>query len=378
MKKKKLLIVVDNDWFFLSHRLPIALECLQLGFEVVIVSKDTGRRRIIEEYGLRFIHVNFERRGLNPITELKIVLSLAKIYKQEKPDIVHHVSMKLIMNGILAAKLAGVKKIVNAVTGLGSYFISDKKSLPVNLLFSPILNWGRNMHAAVYIFQNEDDKGFFVNRKWVKTSNCFLIQGSGVDLEKFAYTEEPESGSIKILTATRLIMDKGINELFEAAKNIKATYKNEDIEFILAGKFVYDNPSRIDERDINKWVEAGVINYVGHKEDMASLIKDSHINVLPSYAEGLPKSLIEACAIGRPIVTTNVSGCRDVVDDNVNGILVPSKAIKELEDAIVRLISNKALRVQMGKEGRAKAERLFGVNSIVKNTIEVYEKVLSL
>lgn len=282
--------------------------------------------------------------------------------------------MKIMMNGIIAARLAGIRNVVNAVTGLGSYFIGEKNNLIVKLFFSPILRLGGSNKSSFFIFQNQEDANVFLRNKWAFSNQIVLIQGSGVDLTKFQYSEEPDSSRIKILIATRLIKDKGIEELVAAATSIKKQY-HDKVEFIIAGKFVKENPSRVKEEYITEWSQKGVINYIGHADDIYSLIADSHINVLPSYREGLPKSLIEVCAVGRPIVTTDVAGCRDVVEDNINGFLVPARDSKNLAEKITTLIEDKALRARMGKAGRAKAEQLFDINIVVAKTIALYDQM---
>lgn len=371
MGNKKLLIVVDTDWFFLSHRLPIAIAAVADGLSVSVLATDTGHSKEITKHDINFVPFDFRRNGLNPLTEVKIIYKLQQVYKQLKPDIVHHVSMKIIMNGIVACKLAGISYVINAVTGMGSYFLGDKKKFHVKWLFSPILKLGKRFSSAVFIFQNEDDKNLFFQSGWANENQCVIIQGSGVNLDKMNFSNEPSGYPVKVLIATRLIKDKGIHELIEAAKILKPLYKDK-VEFILAGKFVEENPSRIRKEDILQWVDDGIITYIGYQSDMYPHLVNSHVNVLPSYSEGLPKSLIEACAIGRPIVTTDVPGCRDVVEDNVNGFLVPVKSVQELADAIGKLIENPELRQDMGKASRKKAEEQFDLQIVVKKTLNIY------
>ncbi len=371
MTNKKLLLVIDTDWFFLSHRLPVALGAKKNGWSVVIVAADTGKADVIRGHGLGFIHANLVRNKLNPFHELRIIKELYTIYKEERPDIVHHVTLKIILNGGIAAKLAGVTGVVNAVAGLGHFFINPKKAWLVNILFSPVFRLIKTIRNLNYIFQNEDDRGVFLKRGWTKPVQAKMIKGSGVDLEQFAYTPEPDSGPVKILCGTRLLKDKGIIEFIGAAALLKSKHGAE-VEFILAGKIITENPTSISENEIMEWVSQGLITFIGFQENMYTCLAGSHINVLPSYREGLPKSLIEASAVGRPMVTTDVPGCRDIVTDGVNGYLVPVKNVEKLAEAINALVTDKTLRTKMGIAARKKAFEEFSIDKVVSETLKVY------
>jgi glycosyltransferase involved in cell wall biosynthesis len=369
----KIIFVVDKDWFFLSHRLPIALAAQKAGFEVLIVSEDTGRAHEIRTHGLRFWHVNLARTKVRFWNELKIIKALYLIYKKEQPDIVHHVTLKIVVNGTAAARIAGVKNVVNAVAGLGHFFINPAKAWIVKLVFPTVFFLAQNKKTNYfYIFHNDDDRSLFVRQHFAKLNQTVVIKGSGVDLQEFGYAPEPDqNGVIRVVLGTRLVSDKGIHEFVDAARALKLTY-HDQVEFIIAGRIITENPTSIAAADLQSWHREGVINYIGYSNNMKGVLEDSHINVLPSYREGLPKSLIEACAVGRPIVTTNVSGCKDVVEDGVNGYLVPTHDAGKLAEALTKLIENKDLRIQMGRSGRTKAENEFSIDSVIKETMNVY------
>ncbi len=371
MAAKKLLFVVDTDWFFLSHRLSIALAAKKAGWHVTVVTTDTGEAQTIRDHGLGFCEAKLIRTKLNLVSEFRIFRRLLSIYQSEQPDLVHHVSLKIIVNGGVAAKIAGVPMVVNAVTGLGHYFINPRKAWVVNFLFSPVFRLIRTCNNLSYIFQNKDDQELFIAKKWAKPNQVRLIKGSGVDIEKFRYTEEPVSDPVKVLCGTRLLRDKGIVEFVEAARLVKAKLGNR-VLFVLAGKIISENPTSIPESEINEWVSQGLVTYIGYQKDINSCLADSHINVLPSYREGLPKSLIEACAAGRPIITSDVPGCRDVVENGVNGFLVPVADSVKLADAIITLVIDKNLRVSMGYASRQKAILEFALDKVVDQTMSIY------
>lgn len=372
MTNKKLLYVVDTDWFFISHRLALAVAAKERGYTVVLVAYDTGKAQIIRDAGIKFIHAEVVRKGLNPLKELSIAHELYKIYKAEKPDIVHHITLKMIIAGSLAARLAGVKAIVNAVTGLGHFFIDPRKKWMVNLLFSPIFKTIRTSTGLKYIFQNKDDEAVFVSHGWTWQGSSVLIKGSGVDLEEYQALPEPEILPIRISCGTRLLRDKGIYEFAEAARLLKNKFGNR-IECILAGRVILENPTSIRTEEIEKWVSEGILTYSGFQTDMYDFLSKCHINVLPSYREGLPRSLIEACAVGRAIVTTDVPGCKDVVSHGLNGFLVPARRSEKLAEAIGLLVEDKGLRESMARESRRKAEEEFDVRIVIRDTLGVYE-----
>lgn len=374
MEKKKLYIVVNHDWFFLSHRQAIAVAAKNAGWDVVIVACDTGRFDYIRSIGLKAINFPINATGMNPVEEFKTFLFLWKLYKKEKPDIVHHVGMKTILWGGLAAKLIGVKGVVNAVSGLGVMFSGDKKSLLAKGVLS-VLRFSHNRRRVRVIFQNHEDKALFLNERIIKTEECVFIKGSGVDLDIFSYVPEPESLPIRVMFTARMVHEKGIVVLTEAAEILRKEYEGK-VVFLLCGK-LSDNPKAIRKDELEALCDGMYIQWLGHRSDVRELLRQCHIVAFPSYyREGVPKSLIEACASGRPIITTQSIGCKDTVDDGVNGYLIPIKDSRALAEKLKLLIDNKELRINFGKSSRIKAEREFSVDLVVRKHLECYDSLI--
>jgi glycosyltransferase involved in cell wall biosynthesis len=366
--KKKLFIVVATDAILLSHRLPIAVETIKNDYDVTVVAADTGRSQEIVEKGIKFIDLKIERRHFSIINEIKIIKALYKLYKSEKPFIIHSVTMKIVVNSAIAAKLAGIHNTVNAIAGLGIFFEKNWKSNIMRVFLNFIFKLVRS-NNQIYIFQNEFDKNVFLKKQWTASDKCVLIKGAGIDLEKYKYASEPISEKVNVLFATRIVKHKGVFELIKSIKHIKAQGIN-NIIFTFVGAPTSD----VCKEQLLEWGNAGYIQYKGFIKDTSEEIIKSNICILPSYSEGLPKSLIEACAIGRTIITTDVPGCRDVVTDNINGILVPPKDVEKLTNAILLLSNNSELRNKFGYANRVKAENEFDIKDVVKKTLYVYNQ----
>lgn len=373
--KKALFIVVNVDWFFLSHRLPIALAAKEKGYRVTIVSKDTGKKEEIEALGLRFINVEFERSGANPLYELRCIKILYKIYKSEKPDIIHHVTLKASLLGCLAAKLSGIKRVVNAISGFGYNFTDERTGIKQRIIRT-MMNMAFKSKKFHFIFQNPDDINQFMKFNFVSEDQIHLIKGSGVDLNKFTYEKPIAKERVQVILPARMLYDKGIIEFIQAAKKIKDMVVDK-AEFVLVGDCDTINLSGIKEEDIKREIDVPFLNWVGFKKDIFSIIKNSDIVVLPSYREGLPKSLIEACAVGRPIVTTNVEGCRECVIEGYNGYLVPSKNIDTLSEKMEDLINDSEKRIKMGLNGRILAEKNFSIDFVIREHLRIYKDLES-
>lgn len=369
----KLYIVVAVDWFFLSHRLPIALEAKKRGYDVTIITTDTGKRTDIESYGLKVIDIKFDRSGKNLFSEFLTVYSLWKIFRKYKPDVVHLVAIKPCIYGSLAAKFAGIKNPINAITGLGFNFTGRKDGLFSKFLLK-LLKFSTKGDKAHFIFQNEEDAKFLIDLNQLKDSQYTLIKGCGVDLDFFSYQVEPKVQKIRFVLPARLLLDKGIIEFMQAANSIKE-FTFGKAEFILVGSLDPDNLAGITEIELNKYLVKDYIIWEGYSSDINSVLKKCHVVVLPSYREGLPKSLIEAAAVGRPIITTDAPGCRDCVQNGVNGFIVPVRNFEVLAERIKELIENKDLRVLMGKKSREIAEKEFALDISVNATLDIYGKI---
>lgn len=366
----KLFIVVNVDWFFLSHRKDIAIAAKNQGYDVTIVTKDTGKRTDIERLGLRFIDLPMNRSGQNIKEELHTCWFLYRLYQKEKPDVVHHVGLKTILWGTLAAKLVGVKGVVNAVSGLGIFFSEENKSMVARLL-PKVLRFSHHRPNLAVIFQNDEDKDLFLRNGIIKEKQAFYIKGSGVDLNEYCYTSEPETGNIRVLLTARMIEEKGIFVLTDAAELLREQYQNK-VEFLLCGG-LDDNPKAIKKEELEAKCDGKYIQWLGYRTDVLDLLKGCHIVAFPSYyKEGLPKSLIEATAIGRPIVTTDSIGCRETVVDGYNGYLIPIKNSKALADKLRVLFDNKELRIKMGRNSRMLAERDFSIENVIEKHLKIY------
>lgn len=372
---KTLLILVNVDWFLISHRLVIARAAAKAGWNVYVACEDTGRSNEIESEGVKFINVEISRSGTNPFKELDTLFKFNSIYKMVKPDVVHHVTLKPVVYGSLLAKYYKTKGVVNAISGLGYTFTEGRVGI-VQKLILRLMKYSFNRKNLSVIFQNNDDKMLFEQMQILNTRNStYLIKGSGIDLDEFSFKELPDFKRVSILFPARMLWDKGIKELREATDYLKEKY-SQKIQFILAGMEDNENKSGVSASYLEEWQDGDYVKWIGHQSNMARLYEECHLVVLPSYREGLPKSLIEACAIGRAIITTNAIGCKDCVDEGVNGFKVPVKDGGALALAIEELVNDKKLMERMGKEGRTKAEREFDLNDVVRRHLEIYESVI--
>ena len=372
-EKKKILIVVNSDWFFLSHRLPIALEAKKQGFDVHISSRDTGRSEEIKSYGLTFHELPISCSGTNIVEELLAVRHFIKFYKRIKPDLVHHVTMKPVVYGSYAAKLLNIP-VLNAVSGMGYLFTSYKgKILP--FVVKKFIKLGWKPGKTHVIFQNPDDRKQVGDLGLLKGIETTLIKGSGVSLKEFSYKEMPEEQPWRVVLPARLLFDKGIKEFKLASEKLKEKWSGK-VVFQLAGDVDFGNRTSITQEELNDWEDTGFFEWIGFQKDMVKLLNDSYLIVLPSYREGLPKSLIEANAIGRPIVTTDTVGCRECVDPNVNGLLAKLQDVDDLAFKIDTILSNKEMAAMMSKNARIFAEKHFSIEGVVNKHIELYNKLL--
>lgn len=372
---KRLFIIVNVDWFFISHRKEIALAAKRNGLDVTIVSTDTGRMNEIKALGLKTINLPMNRSGMNPLQELRTLIFLICLYRREKPDAVHHVGMKTILWGTLAAKFSKIHGVVNAVSGMGGFFDKDHKSI-LSRVMPVVLRYSHNKDNILCIFQNNEDKGYYLNNRIIQECQARFIKGSGVDLNKFSYTPEPEVGKVKVVLTARMIVEKGIFLLTEAAERLRA--KHGDVaEFQLIGG-LDDHPGAITKAQLENVCDGEYIKWLGYRTDVRELLMQCHIVAFPSYyMEGLPKSLIEADAIGRPVITSDSVGCRDTVIDGYNGFLIKPKDIDALTEKLDLLISDKALRQQMGLNSRKYAEKYFSIDDVVKKHLDIYRELIS-
>lgn len=374
MKQKILLIVLNADWFFLSHRLEQALMAQEKGYKVVIAAGETGQGARIRDLGFEYYPLTIERSGKNLFKEFKSFLKLLKIYRSIRPDIIHHFTWKPIIYGTFAARLVGIGEIVNTVTGFGYLFINrSEKSQFLSKFIVFVLKILLSSKRVKIIVQNQHDYDTFLQWNIVSTSKLVKINGAGVDLQKFPYSEEVDNGNrLRVALPARMIADKGIWEFVEAAKVLEEKYGSK-VEFVLAGDIDSENITSLSEFDLRQIERESQVKWLGFIQDMPTFLSTCNIIVLPSYREGLPKVLLEALSTGRAVVTTDVPGCRDVVTNGLEGLLVPSKNVDLLAEAIEILILDPHKRKSMGLHGRIKADLSFDVNIVVKNILEFYE-----
>lgn len=377
---KKLFIIVNVDWFFLSHRLPVALAAQKDGWDVTIVTADTGKLKDIEAKGLKVINLPMSRSGKNILEELGTLSFLLILYKREKPDVVHHVGMKTILWGTLAAKFAGVNGVVNAISGLGGFFAEDNKGMMAKMM-PKVLKFSHDRKNLLCIFQNNEDKGLYVKNGIIKEEQARYIKGSGVDLKEFCYTPEGnenqnEYHKLRVILTARMIVEKGVFILTEAAERLRSKYEDK-VEFLLVGG-IDDHPGAITKEQLEAVCDGKYIQWLGYRTDVKELLQSSHIVAFPSYyMEGLPKSLIEATAIGRPVITCNSVGCKETVIDGHNGYLIPTKNVDALVEKLNILLSNAKLRQEMGRNSRAYAEANFSIDVVIDRHLNIYQELVS-
>lgn len=369
----KLLFFVTEDWYFCSHRLPLGSGARAAGYAVAVATRVNRHGEPIEAAGLRLIPLALSRGGKNPLSEWRTVWALYRVLRRERPDILHNVAMKPVLYGSLAARLAGVPHVVNALAGLGHIFADQDRAGRLRQLVKLALRWLLKDHGRV-IVQNPDDLHLLAASGAVSPEQAVLIRGSGVDLDRFQPQPEPPGVPV-VLLAARLLWDKGVGEYVAAAEALRAM--GVTARFVIAGAPDPENHASIPEEQLAAWRDAGHVEWWGQREDMPAVLAQSHIVCLPSYyGEGVPKVLIEAAAAGRAIVTTDMPGCREVVTDGENGLLTPARNSPALAAVLRTLIEDPPLRQRMGQRGRALAEQHFGVDQVVAQTLDLYRAML--
>jgi glycosyltransferase involved in cell wall biosynthesis len=374
MRLPRLLYFVTEDWYFCSHRLPLAVAAKAAGYDVIVVTRVNQHGEQIRSHGLKLIHLDISRRSRNPLKELAVIWRLLNIYREQKPDIVHHVALKPVLYGAIAARLNNVPAIVSALAGLGFLFVSKHKKAKllrsvVEIAFKILLNRSNTR----VILQNPDDMTLLTAREILTQDHVILIRGSGVDTEQFGYKVETEGKPLVVL-ASRMLWDKGVGDFVEAARQLKL--QGTQARFALIGEGDPDNPASISDNQLEAWHLEGAIEWWKKKTNMPEIFAQSHIVCLPSvYGEGVPKVLIEAASCGRPIVTTDAPGCREIVRDGKNGILVPLRDVDALVIALRKLTEDGALRSVMGRNGRELVEKEFSIERVVSQTLRLYKEM---
>ena len=372
-QQPRILYLIPNDWYFWTHRLHLAQAARDAGYEVTVATLPGEYVERIKAEGFIFHPLKLQRLQATPWTEIKTIADIVSLHRRVRPDIVHQVTLRVVFYGSIAAKITRIPT-VNAITGLGYLFIANGlKERMLRSFLALIFRFFLTGKNVCTIFQNEDDRGAFLQRKIVRKKQTVLIAGAGVNTQEFAPAPEP-AGLMTVLLTARMLRDKGIVELVEASRILKQ--RGNILRVVLAGMLDPGNPTAITEQEINKWQAEGLVEWVGHQANVAQRLAECHIVCLPSYREGLPLSLLEAAAAGRPIVTTNVPGCREIVRDGWNGLLVPAKDALTLADALQQLLQDAELRKQFGANGRQLALEKFTQETVIQQTMKVYQSLI--
>ena len=372
---KRLLFIVNVDWFFLSHRLPIAVEARKQGYEVHVTTGITDRLDEFEKHGLIVHPLQMHRSDSSVISLISTFRQILRIYNRVVPDLVHLVTIKPVLLGGIASRLARVPSVVSAISGLGFVFVADEfvfslRRKLVDWLYKTALSH-KNQKV---IFQNSDDRDLLVQMTGLASDKLVLIHGSGVDLNEYNISPVP-SGLPVVLFAGRLIGDKGVGEFVEAAQRINSSKRQ--VRFILVGEIDPSNPTSLAEEELECWREGGMVEIWGQRSDMPQVLAEASIVVLPSYyGEGLPKILIEAAACGRAVITTDHPGCRDAIEPDVTGLLVPVRDTDALSRAMITLLDDPMRCRAMGRAGRKRAEKLFDVRQVVAKHLQIYKELI--
>jgi glycosyltransferase involved in cell wall biosynthesis len=371
----RVLFVITEDWFFNSHFLDRAKFIAASGGTVGIATRFSIHKDELRSLGFELYPINFSRRGLNPITEFVTALRIRSVVRKFRPDIAHNIALKPVVTGTFGELLGRQRVIVNAPVGMGYIFTStDKRASVVKPLLVKILKSLLRSKSVHVVIENPDDLNSLIEDGFVRQSEISLIRGAGVDLNAFPFHPE-NAGPVVVTLVSRILRDKGVLEFINAATQLQARLP--EVVFQIVGEPDLGNPSAIPESEIDSWESLPNVRYLGRRSDIADILKGSHIVCLPSYREGLPKSLLEALSCGRPIITTDVPGCREVCADGVNGLLVPARDSIALSNAIEKLAINPDLRQAMGRAGRLRAESEFSNEIVCAQTLDLYRRLLN-
>jgi glycosyltransferase involved in cell wall biosynthesis len=372
---EKILFVVNVDWFFLSHRLPIALEAQRQGYQVHIATGLTDKLDELQRHGLVVHPLALDRSSAGLGNAWRTMVELWKVFRAVRPDVVHLVTIKPVLLGGLVVRLAGVPAVVVAVSGLGFVFIARGATAVVRRwLVGALYRLALGHRNLKVIFQNPDDQAGLSKLAHLPDSKVEMIRGSGVDLTQYGHTPLPLGVPVVVLAA-RLLADKGVREFVEAARLLKQ--QGVSARFCLVGTVDPAYPTSLTDAELAQLASEGVVELWGHRSDMPRVLAAAQVVVLPSYyGEGLPKVLIEAAACGRAVVTTDHPGCRDAIDPGVTGVLVPVRNAEALADALKGLINDPARCQAMGNAGRALAESAFDVRQVVAAHLRIYQELI--
>lgn len=376
LTQKTILFLVTEDWYFCLHRLPIARAARDAGFRVLIATQVNKHGATIESEGFTLIPMRWRRRSLNPLHALSEVRQIAAIYRKYRPDLVHHVALKPSLLGSLAANITHTSPIVNNLAGLGHAF-SSKGPISAIIRVGVIAGFKYLFSGAdrCVLVENADDAEYMVSCIGLDRGKVAVIRGIGVDVDRFSPSGETLDGELTVTMVSRMLWPKGVGELVEAVRILRSRGRYAKVQ--LVGKPDPSSRVSVPEEQLLVWQSQGLVRWLGYREDISELWRHSHIAVLPSYyREGVPRSLLEAAACGCPIVTTDTPGCRDIVRQGVNGLLVPTRDAVAIADALEQLIDDPEMRRRMGREGRKLVVKEFTEDRVVKQTLDLYFELL--
>jgi len=374
--RKRLLFNAKVAWFFISHRLPLARAARDAGYEVHVAAdldSEEEAATLVRE-GAVFHRLRISQGSFHPFGDLRYVARLGSIIRRVKPDLIHNVTVKPVIYGSVVARVLGVPGTVNAISGLGYAFSGGETRRQLAALARSAYKLVFSDKRIRVIFQNPDDMREFIEAGVVSAAQVSLIRGSGVDLESFPFSAEPR-GVPQVVLPARMLRDKGVVEFAEAARVLRS--QGIAARFLLAGMRDDGNPAGLAIPELRRLEQETGVEWLGHVEDVAALYRSAAVVCLPSYREGLPKALIEACAAGRAIVTTDVPGCREVVTDGVNGLLAKPRDVVSLAAALRTLLRDPELRARLGAAGRRRAEKEFDVQLVMRATLDLYRQLLA-
>lgn len=369
----KIAIVANTAWNIVNFRLGLIRALLENGYAVIAIAPADEYVDKIKETGCSFVPLQrLERKGTNPVKDMRLTHELYRIYKKEGVQLALHYTIKPNIYGTFAASFAGVKTICT-VTGLGYSFLSDNW---ISRLAQNLYKMAFN-RAALVAFQNDDDRQLFIAQKLVKPEKTMLIRGSGIRSDYFMPIPKTESSeSFIFLFVGRLLLDKGIREFMEAAETVKSQFPQ--AEFWIVGALDTDNPSCIDSALVVDAQQKGILRYFGPSDEVREFMRNADVVVLPSYREGLPRVMLEAISMAKPIITTDAAGCRDTVIDGKNGFMVPVRDAIALGDAMKKMLeSDEKSLSEMGAAGRALALQEFDEKAIVGRYLEIIASMLA-
>lgn len=372
---KRLLFIVSEDWYFVSHRLHLGMAAARAGYRVAVLTHVAQHRRQIEDAGIEVLDWSLNRSSRNPVTELRAMLGLVLAVRRFRPDLIHAVALKPVLYASLASRLVGPTRRVFALGGLGFVFASQRFTARLlRPLVIGTLRLGLAGAKTRLILQNPDDVSVLAAAGVIAGRRVHLIRGAGVDTSVFRPEPEHEEPPLVVLPA-RMLWDKGVGDFVRCAGSLRS--RGVAVRFALVGERDPHNPECVPEEQLARWVESGDVEWWGRRDDMPEVYARAHVVCLPSHHEGLPKALLEAASCARPIVAYDIPGCREIVADRSNGILVPFRDADRMAQAILELVSNPDLRRTMGAAGRERAIREFSQERVAAATSRVWEEALT-